>query len=237
MWELPPLPGRIFSVDITADGRTIAAGSSLDGHGHVHVYRMEPRRRFPNRSRRFSTSRCINRSGEEKAQLHKHFEQGVQTLAEVEVAEGGVYAVALSPNGDRVAAAGGDGTVRLFDTQSGSLVASFVPVEISKRETSRCDAADANQPKTIFIAPSRHCPGDAIVWPSSPSRFNWIASPLRAVVVTAELASGAKVDVTRQRSSRSRAGREVNAAGSYAERMARQLTSRSATSRPASTSK
>ncbi|HEY3393879.1 MAG TPA: c-type cytochrome domain-containing protein, partial [Lacipirellulaceae bacterium] len=47
LWELPPLPGRIFSVDITADGRVIAAGSSLDGHGHVHVYRMEPAPTIP----------------------------------------------------------------------------------------------------------------------------------------------------------------------------------------------
>ncbi len=57
----------------------------------------------------------------------------MKTLAKVEVAEGGVYAVALSPNGDRVAAAGGDGTVRLYRrARSRPLAASFVPVEISK---------------------------------------------------------------------------------------------------------
>ena len=66
--------------------------------------------------------------------LHKHFEQGVQTVARLEVAEAGVYAVALSPNGDRVAAAGGDGTVRLFDTKKSALVAAFVPVEIADIE-------------------------------------------------------------------------------------------------------
>src|SRR4051812_22370839 len=42
LWELPPLPGRVFSVDMTRDARVIAAGSSLDGHGHVHVYQMDP---------------------------------------------------------------------------------------------------------------------------------------------------------------------------------------------------
>ena len=76
----------------------------------------------PTAFKRFSTSRCSLARAEETAQLHKHFEQGVQTLAKFEVAEGGVYAVALSPKGDRVAAAGGDGTVRLIDTQNGSLV-------------------------------------------------------------------------------------------------------------------
>ena len=48
------------------------------------------------------------------------------SLAEFEVAEGGVYAVTLSPNGDRVAAAGGDGTVRLYDVKKSALASSFV---------------------------------------------------------------------------------------------------------------
>jgi len=71
-------------------------------------------------------------TAEETASLHKHFEHGVKTLAQLEVAEGGVYAVALSPTGDRVAAAGGDGTVRLYDVKKSLLASSFVPVEINK---------------------------------------------------------------------------------------------------------
>lgn len=132
LWELPSLPGRVFSVDITRDGRTIAAGSSLDGHGHVQVYRMEPAAKIPDPIQAILNKPVPARSPEETATLKKHFEQGVQTLARLEMAEGGVYAVALSPNGDRVAAAGGDGTVRLYDTKKSSLVAKFVPVEISK---------------------------------------------------------------------------------------------------------
>lgn len=42
LWKLPPLPGRIFSVDFGQDGHLIAAASSLDGHGHVHLYKLEP---------------------------------------------------------------------------------------------------------------------------------------------------------------------------------------------------
>ena len=135
LWELPPLPGRVFSVDITprrpASSPPAAASTATATSTSIA---WSPRRRFPTRFKRFSTSRSSQRSAEETAQLQKHFEQGVQTLAKVEVAEGGVYAVALSPSGDRVAAAGGDGTVRLIDTQNGSLVASFVPVEISKAD-------------------------------------------------------------------------------------------------------
>ncbi len=132
LWELPALPGRVFSVDITHDGRVIAAGSSLDGHGNVHVYQMEPTAKIPDPIQAILNKPIQARSADETTQLHKHFEQGVKTLARLEVAEGGVYAVALSPNGDRVAAAGGDGKVRLFDTKKASLVTAFLPVEINK---------------------------------------------------------------------------------------------------------
>ena len=39
--EFPPLPGRIYSVAVSNDGKRIAAGSSLDGTGEVSVYGYE----------------------------------------------------------------------------------------------------------------------------------------------------------------------------------------------------
>jgi WD40 repeat protein len=113
----------------------------------------------------------INRSEEEKKKLQQHFDEGVKTLAKAEVAEAGVYAVALSPAGERVAAAGGDGTVRLFDTQTGSLVTSFVPVEVSgqnrggEREKGRKGESIAISPSPpLPVSPSSQLPpGDAVV--------------------------------------------------------------------------
>ena len=183
LWELPSLPGRVFSVDITGDGRTIAAGSSLDGHGHVHVYRMEPAPAIPD-----ADSGDPQQAGASTAAAKRNrscrsiLSRACKTLAKVEVAEGGVYAVALSPGGDRVAAAGGDGTVRLFDTQTGSLVTSFVPVEISKAR--RCGTRSRRPPRRMpnrmsetlgyrrAAAAGRRCGRAA--WSLSPSRFNWM---------------------------------------------------------------
>src|SRR4029078_3050577 len=148
LWELPSLPGRVFSVAITRDARVIAAGSSLDGHSHVHVYQMDPAAKVPDPIQALLNKPVQARSADETTSLHKHFEQGVKTLAQLEVAEGGVYAVALSPNGDRGAAAGGDGTVRLYDVKKSALTSSFVPVEISKdakAAVAASPAADAKQ--------------------------------------------------------------------------------------------
>ena len=39
--EFPSLPGRVYSVAISNDGKRIAAGSSLDGSGEVSVYGYE----------------------------------------------------------------------------------------------------------------------------------------------------------------------------------------------------
>ncbi|MEX0642094.1 MAG: DUF1549 domain-containing protein, partial [Pirellulales bacterium] len=202
LWELPPIPGRIFSVDITPDGKVLAAGSSLDGHGHVQVYRMDPAPDVPQQIQVILTKPVFERSEKENTRLKKHFGKGVQTLAKVEVAEGGVHAIALSPNGARVAAAGGDGTVRLIDAQSGSLVSSFVPVEIQKTNgaDTSANSQSTQQQTTAALDPEPPLPENdlivkltvlpAMVELDNPSRY-------AQVIATAELASGAKIDVTR----------------------------------------
>ncbi len=211
LWELPALPGRVFSVDITGDGRLIAADSSLDGTGHVHVYQMEPALAIPDPIQAILSKPVPQRSADETAQLQKHFEAGVKTLAKVEVAEGGVYAVALSPTGDRVAAAGGDGTVRLFDTQNGGVLASFRPVEITASQdtavAAQVDAslrdADSILGETQPLGADPPLPaGDAVVSLHAEPATISLDAPARyaQIVVTADLASGAKIDVTRHAS-------------------------------------
>src|SRR5207249_350935 len=39
--EFPAMSGRIFSVAVSANGKRIAAGSALDGHGEVDVFSYE----------------------------------------------------------------------------------------------------------------------------------------------------------------------------------------------------
>jgi WD40 repeat protein len=212
LWELPPLPGRVFSVDITGDGQVIAAGSSLDGTGHVHVYQMEPTPVIPEPMQAILNKPVPSRSPDETAQLRKHFDAGVKTLAKVEMAEGGVYAVALSPSGDRVVAAGGDGMVRIYNTQNGGPLAAFRPVEIAPA-TDSAIANNTNAPATAgansSVAETRQIGTDPPL-PAGDAVVNLLVEPATIgldapsryaqVVVTAELSSGAKIDVTRHAS-------------------------------------
>ena len=47
LFEFPPLEGRIFAVDISKDAKRIAAGSSLDGKGAIHIYEVDPNAKIP----------------------------------------------------------------------------------------------------------------------------------------------------------------------------------------------
>ena len=49
----------------------------------------------------------------------------------------GIDALALSPDGRQIAAAGFDGQVRVYDAASGKLAASFVPVPVTRTLASR----------------------------------------------------------------------------------------------------
>jgi WD40 repeat protein len=44
--------------------------------------------------------------------------------------QGGIYTATFRPNGEQLAAAGFDGTVRIYDLKSGQVAKAFVPVPI-----------------------------------------------------------------------------------------------------------
>jgi WD40 repeat protein len=99
------LPGRVFGVAFSRDGKLLVAGSSYDDQtgarlGEVRVFQADDGQR-------------------------------VSTFADQKTA---VYCVTFSPDGKQVATGGFDGTVRLFETATGKLIKSFPAAPLTARQ-------------------------------------------------------------------------------------------------------
>jgi WD40 repeat protein len=146
--EFPSLPGRINSVAVSADGKRIAAASSLDGSsGDVAVYSYEFDTAYPANLKAIQEKVVTSRSPEENAAVEAYHKAGVKQIVRVKVAQGGVYSVAFRPDGKLLAAAGGDGMIRLINAESGAIVKEFAPVTVKTTSVAQAPAVTAVAPK------------------------------------------------------------------------------------------
>ena len=130
--KYPGLTGRIFAVDYSRDGKRVAAGSSLDGHGQVKIYNAEFDTSLPDNIKAIYGK--VGRSPEETAAVEKSVTDGATQLASVDL-NTGVYTVRFSADGTTLAVAGQDGTIRLLDAATGAAKTEFLPVAITKEES------------------------------------------------------------------------------------------------------
>ncbi|MFO0811110.1 MAG: DUF1549 domain-containing protein [Gemmataceae bacterium] len=142
--ELPAMPGRVWSVAVSRDGKRIAAGASLDGTGEISVYGYEFDTKMPDEIKKIQSK--VGRTAAEQETLKKHHSEGVVRICRATI-PGGAYAVAFRPDGGAVAAAGGDGTVRLIIPTDGKSIAAFPAVEVS--EPARDDSQKRETPDFV----------------------------------------------------------------------------------------
>jgi WD40 repeat protein/mono/diheme cytochrome c family protein len=141
--DLPALPGRITTVDVTPDGTRIAAVSSLDGKGEAAIYGYEFDTSLPDAIKAIQTKVVGSRSADEEKALAAYHIEGVKEIARAKFAQGGLYAAAFRPDGKTLAVAGADGLVRLIDAATGAVTKEFsaAPISGSVAETAAAAAA------------------------------------------------------------------------------------------------
>ncbi len=199
--EFEPMRGRVSCVDVSADGRRIAAGSSLDGTGEIHVYSYEFDTSLPDKIKAIMSKVSTTRSQEEVAALEAYYKDGVKRISKVELPQSAVYTVAFRPDGQILASAGADGVVRLINPESGAIVKEFSPAPLSAEGPSTAaEAVAAVTPKLEEPVETETLPEGArlVAIEVQPSNVELIGKfAYNQLLVTGQLESGDRIDITR----------------------------------------
>ena len=193
------MPGRGFSIATSADGKRFAIGSSLDGSGQIDVYEYA----FDERTASDALKKIYAKDGPtrtqpEREQIDKARKDSVKRLATTPVSTS-IYAVTVRPDGQVVAATGSDGQVRLLDAATGKITKEFSPAPLAA-PTAAALAQVETLPRPEEPQETETLPPGAIVaaLEVQPAKIV-ISNPFAyaQLTVTAKLASGEAVDVTR----------------------------------------
>ncbi len=149
MRRFDSLPGRIFGVDYSPDGKSIIAGSSLDGRGTVQLYSSDFDGALSEELIKILQKTVSSRSAEEKAKVAAYRVADVSLKASTGFPTG-IYSVNYHPNGEQVAVAGADGVIRILDAETAALRRAFMGVPLENVASDKVFAMSA-EPQTIEI--------------------------------------------------------------------------------------
>ena len=134
--------------------------------------------------------------------LDAYRSKGIARLAEVKIDESPLYAVAFHPNNRQVAAAGGDGTVRLFDTETGKPITTFAaaPVDEAGASAPPIAVVDLKWSDTPIVSAETLPEGTSVtaIKVETGNQSSWQTRfDYSQLLITAALNNGEIIDVTR----------------------------------------
>ncbi len=118
--KLEPMPGRIFDVAVSHDGKYLAAVSTLDNQSQVKLWSYDVDAQVPDNIKAIQAKQVSERSVDEIKQLDTYVTSEPQSLGTWNVPDAAVYAVTFDRLG-HVIAGGSDGRLRIWniaDSQS-----------------------------------------------------------------------------------------------------------------------
>ena len=207
IFPLFPLQGRVFGVRFSADGKRVAAVSSLDGRGELVISSydydadvpkpvLDVMAKVPGDANRNGSQR----SAEEWKTLDDYRATGTREMARVALPENGAYAVAFQPGAGGAAAAvvvgGADGIVRFFDASSGAPLRSFPVAAIDQAAAAR---GHLPLPWPIEASIEPELPPPSVTGITVEPATITLDGPFATtqIVVTGQVAGGGSIDLTR----------------------------------------
>jgi WD40 repeat protein/mono/diheme cytochrome c family protein len=200
--DLFPMTGRVFGVQFSPDGKRIVCVSGLDNSGELLVCSYDYTNDVPKPLRKVMGRVPDTRRPEEKKQLEEYKKQGIHEVARTAVTNSALYAVAFSPDGSTIAAAGSDGMVRLFSPTNGAVLSEFAAAPLTRAnspEVRPAYGAVAKANSEPALTPESLPDGTHVMaLEVQPNRIVFSnANDYAQLLVTARLTSGDSADVTR----------------------------------------
>ncbi len=119
--QLDNLPGRIFSVTISPDGRYLAAASTLDNQSTIKVWSYDVDGELPAEIKAIQAKRVASLKPDEKKKLADYVTTQPKVIATWSIPTAAIYAISLDSNG-RLAAGGSDGRLRVWNCSNSESV-------------------------------------------------------------------------------------------------------------------
>ena len=195
--RMPEFNGRVECVDVSSDGKRIAAGSSLDGKGELRIFSYEFDTGLAEELKVILRKLPRTWSSAERKKIESYWTRDVRQLAMIELPTG-IYTSTFSPDGSKVAIGGADGLIRICDADSGQIASQFSPVEITTTAKSR-DAANWNLMSSAGTSKKNDIKSDIKSLKVLPDKISLDSRvSYTQLIVLAETLDGRTIDVTGQ---------------------------------------